>query len=214
MIKALKAAAKPAAWKAPPKAVKAAAKPKGGKASAKVKTKLLKAVSKPKAGKMPVTTKPRAMKTPARPKAGRPATKARAKAKKTVLREVPFKVTNPEAKSRLGAITTRNFYEWECKYLWPKVWQMAARLEEIPKVGDWVEYRILDKSVIVVRAKSGVKAFHNACRHRGVQLASAGHGAIARTPASSVRSTAGAGTWTARTPSCSCRSYRSAVPWE
>jgi nitrite reductase/ring-hydroxylating ferredoxin subunit len=69
----------------------------------------------------------------------------------------------------------QEFYDWECKYLWPRVWQMAARLEEIPNVGDWVEYRILDKSVIVIRTKSGVKAFHNACRHRGVQLAS-GHG--------------------------------------
>jgi phenylpropionate dioxygenase-like ring-hydroxylating dioxygenase large terminal subunit len=47
---------------------------------------------------------------------------------------------------------------------------MACRLEEIPEVGDYVEYRNLDKSVIVVRTKSGVKAFHNACRHRGVQL--------------------------------------------
>jgi nitrite reductase/ring-hydroxylating ferredoxin subunit len=52
------------------------------------------------------------------------------------------------------------------------VWQMAARLEEIPEVGDYVEYRNLDKSVIVVRTKTGVKAFHNACRHRGVQLVS------------------------------------------
>ena len=52
---------------------------------------------------------------------------------------------------------------------------MACRLEEIPEVGDWVEYKNLDKSVIVVNTKNGIKAFHNACRHRGVQLAS-GHG--------------------------------------
>jgi phenylpropionate dioxygenase-like ring-hydroxylating dioxygenase large terminal subunit len=60
----------------------------------------------------------------------------------------------------------------ECELLWPRVWQMACRLEEIPEVGDWVEYTILDKSVIVVRTTSGVKAFHNACRHRGVRLVS------------------------------------------
>ena len=95
------------------------------------------------------------------------------------LRAVPFPVTNPE---RIPAqrYYDPEFYDLECKLLWPRVWQMAARLEEIPAVGDWVEYRILDKSVIVVRTKSGVKAFHNACRHRGVQLAS-GHGNCATT---------------------------------
>jgi hypothetical protein len=48
---------------------------------------------------------------------------------------------------------------------------MACRLEEVANVGDFVEYTILDKSVIVVNTKSGIKAFHNTCRHRGVRLA-------------------------------------------
>jgi len=48
----------------------------------------------------------------------------------------------------------------------------AARLEEITHVGDWVEYKNLGKSAIIVRTKNGVKAFSNSCRHRGVQLAS------------------------------------------
>ncbi len=93
---------------------------------------------------------------------------------KAPLREIPFKVTNPE---RIPAkrYYDKAFFELEREHFWPHVWQMACRLEEIPEIGDWVEYKILDKSVIVVRAKSGVKAFHNACRHRGVQLAS-GHG--------------------------------------
>jgi phenylpropionate dioxygenase-like ring-hydroxylating dioxygenase large terminal subunit len=63
------------------------------------------------------------------------------------------------------------FYAEECERLWPHVWQMACRLEEIPEVGDWVEYENLDQSVIVVRTRLGVQAFHNACRHRGVQVA-------------------------------------------
>jgi phenylpropionate dioxygenase-like ring-hydroxylating dioxygenase large terminal subunit len=53
---------------------------------------------------------------------------------------------------------------------------MACRLELIPNVGDWIEYSNLGKSVIVVRSKGGVKAFHNACRHRGVKLAQGHHG--------------------------------------
>jgi carnitine monooxygenase subunit len=64
------------------------------------------------------------------------------------------------------------FYKLECERLWPRVWQMACRLEEIPEPGDFVEYKVLDKSVIIVRSKDGgVNAFHNACRHRGVKLA-------------------------------------------
>ena len=91
-------------------------------------------------------------------------------------RSVPFEVTNPER------IPTRRyydeaFYQAECEHLWPHVWQMACRLEQIENVGDWVEYSNLGRSVIVVRTKDGVKAFHNACRHRGVPFAAeGGHG--------------------------------------
>jgi nitrite reductase/ring-hydroxylating ferredoxin subunit len=64
------------------------------------------------------------------------------------------------------------FFKLEGERLWPRVWQMACRLEEIPNLGDFTEYTILGRSVIVVRTKTGVKAFHNACRHRGVRLVS------------------------------------------
>jgi phenylpropionate dioxygenase-like ring-hydroxylating dioxygenase large terminal subunit len=65
----------------------------------------------------------------------------------------------------------RDFYQLEAELLWPRVWQMACRLEEIPEPGDFVEYEILDQSVIVLRADDmGVRAFQNACRHRGVKV--------------------------------------------
>src|ERR1700754_3187968 len=92
----------------------------------------------------------------------------------TLRRKVPFQITNPERIPK-ERYYDEEFFKLEAELLWPRVWQMACRLEEIPEVGDWVEYRILDKSVIVIRTRSGVKAFHNSCRHRGVQLAS-GHG--------------------------------------
>ncbi len=44
-----------------------------------------------------------------------------------------------------------DFYAAEAERFWPRVWQMACRLEEIPKAGDFVEYEILDQSIIVVR---------------------------------------------------------------
>ena len=53
---------------------------------------------------------------------------------------------------------------------------MACRLEDIPKAGDFVEYEILDQSVIVVRLDSeAVAAYYNSCRHRGMKLVE-GHG--------------------------------------
>lgn len=86
------------------------------------------------------------------------------------LHSVPFRITDPEL------IPTRRYYDeaffnLEKEKLWPHVWQMACRLEEIPEVGDYVVYDILDKSVILVNTAGGVRAFHNACRHRGVKLA-------------------------------------------
>ena len=93
---------------------------------------------------------------------------------KAALKGVPFQVTDPE-RIPVKRYYDEEFYKLECERLWPHVWQMACRLEQIPNVGDWVEYSNLGKSVIVVRTKKGVKAYHNACRHRGVQLAK-GHG--------------------------------------
>ena len=87
---------------------------------------------------------------------------------------VPFQIVDPE-RIPTPRYYDEEFYRLETERLWPHVWQMACRLEQIPNVGDWIEYSNLGKSVIVARTKDGVKAYHNACRHRGVQLAK-GHG--------------------------------------
>ena len=86
------------------------------------------------------------------------------------LRNIPFTVANPQ---RIPAkrYYDEEFFRLEADHLWSHVWQMACRLEEIPGIGDWMAYQILDQSVIVVNTKNGVKAFQNACRHRGVRLA-------------------------------------------
>jgi nitrite reductase/ring-hydroxylating ferredoxin subunit len=65
-----------------------------------------------------------------------------------------------------------DFYALEVEHLWPRVWQMACRLEEIPNAGDFAEYANVGQSVVVVRGDDGdVRAFQNACRHRGVEVA-------------------------------------------
>jgi phenylpropionate dioxygenase-like ring-hydroxylating dioxygenase large terminal subunit len=91
-------------------------------------------------------------------------------AEPSVRRHLSLAVTDPE-RIPAGRYYDKAFYQAEIDHLWPHVWQMACRLEQIPEVGDWIEYRNVGKSVIVVRTDDGVKAFHNACRHRGVPIA-------------------------------------------
>ena len=91
-------------------------------------------------------------------------------AQTTSRRSVPFAVETPD-RVPSPRYYDQAFYDLECEHVWPHVWQMACRLEEIPNQGDFVEYRNVGKSVIVIRqADYSVKAFHNACRHRGVEL--------------------------------------------
>lgn len=63
------------------------------------------------------------------------------------------------------------FYQRELDTVWQRTWQWACREEHIPKVGDYVVYEIGAQSVIVVRtAADTIKAYINACLHRGMQL--------------------------------------------
>jgi len=96
-------------------------------------------------------------------------------------RPVPFTIENPE-RIPTPRYFDAEFYALETERLWPHVWQMACRLEQIAEIGDWVEYTNLGKSVIVVRTKDGVKAFHNACRHRGVPFVGEGGHGNCKTP--------------------------------
>ena len=50
---------------------------------------------------------------------------------------------------------SREIVQLEKRLLWPRVWQLACRLEEIPFVGDYVTYDINDESIIVVRRRAG-----------------------------------------------------------
>lgn len=59
----------------------------------------------------------------------------------------------------------------EINLLWKKVWQVACREEEIPRVGDYYTYDIHDQSIIVTRtADDEISAYRNVCLHRGRTL--------------------------------------------
>lgn len=67
--------------------------------------------------------------------------------------------------------TSPEFFQRELRELWPKVWQWACREEHLPESGDFVVYDVGPYSVLVVRTDDGaIKAFRNACMHRGTML--------------------------------------------
>ena len=67
---------------------------------------------------------------------------------------------------------SRDFFDLEMERLWPRVWQMACREEEMPRTGDFLEYVIGDQSILVTRSEPDtMRAFYNTCPHRGTRLA-------------------------------------------
>ncbi len=69
------------------------------------------------------------------------------------------------------AFVSREYALAEHEELWPKVWQMAGRLEDIPEPGMFFTYNIGDESIIVIRlSEDTLKAYYNVCPHRGRQL--------------------------------------------
>ena len=67
--------------------------------------------------------------------------------------------------------TSAAFFEAEKRSMWPNVWQMAARDDELPDPGDLVVYENAGRSYVLIRQQDGsVRAFHNVCLHRGRKL--------------------------------------------
>jgi nitrite reductase/ring-hydroxylating ferredoxin subunit len=88
---------------------------------------------------------------------------------KTLTLENPYQpgITTRVPVSRYAS---KEFHDLEMEKLWPRVWQMACREEEIPEVGNYTIYEIGSYSIVVVRTNEGIKAHHNVCRHRGRRL--------------------------------------------
>ncbi|HXO57248.1 MAG TPA: Rieske (2Fe-2S) protein, partial [Mycobacterium sp.] len=69
------------------------------------------------------------------------------------------------------AYLSEDYARAERDRLWRKVWQQVGRVEDLPKVGSFLTYDILDDSVVVVRTgPETLKAHHNVCVHRGRRL--------------------------------------------
>jgi nitrite reductase/ring-hydroxylating ferredoxin subunit len=77
--------------------------------------------------------------------------------------------------------TSAEYQEEEFKRLWTRTWQWACREEHIPEIGDYTVYEIGPFSFIITRvAENEVRAYYNACLHRGTKLRAAGSEGNAR----------------------------------
>ncbi len=71
----------------------------------------------------------------------------------------------------VGRYIAPGFARLEFEKLWSRVWQVAARVDEIPGIGDFTTYKIGDQSILLVRVdQDTVKAYYNFCPHRGTTL--------------------------------------------
>ncbi|WP_395395961.1 aromatic ring-hydroxylating dioxygenase subunit alpha (plasmid) [Novosphingobium sp. BL-8A] len=73
------------------------------------------------------------------------------------------------------AFLSRDYALAEKDLLWPKVWQQAGRIEDIPETGDFITYEVGDDSIIIARIAAipgpdSFRAYHNVCPHRGRRL--------------------------------------------
>lgn len=63
-----------------------------------------------------------------------------------------------------------NIFEQESKQIFCREWLCLCRASQLPANHCFQTYHVERVSVLVVRGESGLKAFHNVCRHRGAQL--------------------------------------------
>ncbi len=69
-----------------------------------------------------------------------------------------------------GRYTDVEFLDLELDRLFPATWLNACRVDEVEQVGQFVDFEIGGESIIVVRSEQGLRAYFNACRHRGTRL--------------------------------------------
>ncbi|WP_159983113.1 MULTISPECIES: SRPBCC family protein [unclassified Novosphingobium] len=67
------------------------------------------------------------------------------------------------------------FARAEFERMWTRTWQMACREDHIPETGDYYVYDIGPWSFVVTRCDDGeIRAYFNACLHRGTKLKPSG----------------------------------------
>lgn len=72
-------------------------------------------------------------------------------------------------------------YQQDLEQIWHKGWIFAGHTFEIEKAGEYMTIQLGDYPVVIVRDNKGeVRAFHNACRHRGSRICAESKGKTAK----------------------------------
>ncbi len=80
-----------------------------------------------------------------------------------------------------GRHISPEFHRLENEHLWPKVWVLAGRAEEVPGPGDYFQFKKLGVPLLVVRGTDGViRCFSNTCQHRGAPVVREDRGSARR----------------------------------
>jgi phenylpropionate dioxygenase-like ring-hydroxylating dioxygenase large terminal subunit len=67
--------------------------------------------------------------------------------------------------------TSTEYAEREFDLMWSRTWQWACHIDHLSEAGDYYVYDVGPHSALIVRGADGqIRAFYNACMHRGTQL--------------------------------------------
>ncbi|MEC9264842.1 MAG: aromatic ring-hydroxylating dioxygenase subunit alpha [Pseudomonadota bacterium] len=101
--------------------------------------------------------------------------------------DASYRVQGLLAARRPGYSLAQEFYgdravfDLEMDTLFLNEWLFAGHGCEIPEVGDYTTYRVGRAEAIILRGADGeIRAFHNACRHRGSRICQSAQGNAAR----------------------------------
>jgi len=96
-----------------------------------------------------------------------------------------FSNTRPQIRADEARTLPQEFYtdpdhfRREMEAIHFATWLAAGRTEQIREPGDFFVCEVSNASIVVLRDESNVvRAFHNACRHRGTLLCAVGHGRL------------------------------------
>ncbi|MEC7831213.1 MAG: aromatic ring-hydroxylating dioxygenase subunit alpha [Pseudomonadota bacterium] len=66
---------------------------------------------------------------------------------------------------------SKEFMEKEWAHMWPKVWLLLGREDQIPESGDYQMEEFGRESFLMIRQDNNkIKTFYNVCQHRGARL--------------------------------------------
>lgn len=72
-------------------------------------------------------------------------------------------------------------YQQDLEQIWHQQWIFAGHAFEISKPGEYLTLQVGEYPVVIVRDDNNqIRAFHNACRHRGARICSAAKGKSAK----------------------------------